>query len=137
MKKILLSLVVLALLGAGTGYYLWNKPHENMETRKVDTAVDATQFFQEFNTDETAANAKYLDKAVAVTGAVREVTKSDDGKEVKVILSTGSEFGVVCVLDPLSHHDRTDFAVGEKVTFKGLCSGLNFDIQLDRCVEMR
>jgi len=137
MKKVLLSLLVIALIGAGFGYYQWNKPHENMDTRKVDNAVEANAFLQEFTTDETAANAKYLDKAVAVTGIVREVDKSDDGKDIKVILSADSDFGVVCVLDPLSKHARTDFPAGEKVTFKGLCSGLNLDVQLDRCVEMR
>src|SRR5690606_39130579 len=109
MKRILYFLLALACLGGAIGYYLWNKPHENMQTAQADMAIDAATLFNEFNTDEAAANAKYLDKTVAVSGKVKETTKTDDGT-VKVSLDTGSEFGVLCELDPLSQHPRTNFA---------------------------
>lgn len=135
MKKILLVLLALGLIGGAVGYYMWNKPHENMQKAKTDVAIDATQLFNEFSTDEAAANAKYLEKTIAVSGKVKEVTK-DEGT-VKISLETGNEFGVLCVLDELSAHPRTDFPVGETVTFKGKCDGVNFDVQLSRCVEVK
>jgi len=135
MKKILLVLLALALVGGSVGYYLWNKPHENIRSAKTDMAIDAAQLFQEYNVDETASNAKYLEKTIAVSGKVKEVTKEEGS--VKVALETGNEFGVLCVLDEFSSHPRTDFPVGETVTFKGKCSGLNFDVQIDRCVEVK
>lgn len=135
MKRLLFFLLAVALVGGGVGYYLWNKPQKNMITAKADMAIDATTLFNEFSNDETAANAKYLDKTVAVSGVVKETTQSDDGT-VKVSLDTGSEFGVLCELDPLSKHPRTSFTEGETVTFKGICTGLNFDVQLTRCVEV-
>ena len=135
MKKILLVLLGLGVIGAFVGYRMWNKPHQNMQSAKTDLAIDAGQLLKEFNTDENAANAKYLEKTIAVNGKVREVTK-DEGT-VKVVLETGEEFGVLCTLDELATHPRTDFPVGEAVTFKGKCSGLNFDVQLDRCVEVK
>ncbi|MCE7922351.1 MAG: hypothetical protein DYG98_04790 [Haliscomenobacteraceae bacterium CHB4] len=136
MKRILYFLLAIACLSGAIGYYLWNKPHENMQTAKADMTIDATALFNEFNTDEAAANAKYLDKTIAVAGKVKETTKADDGT-VKVSLDTGSDFGVLCELDPLSQHARTDFAAGETVTLKGICTGLNFDVQLTRCVETK
>jgi tRNA_anti-like len=136
MKRILSILLVLGLAGAGIGYYLWNKPHKDMKAAKADMAIEAAQIFNEYNTDENAANAKYLDKTVAVSGTVKEAVKSDDGT-VKVTLDTGQEFGVLCELDPLTQHPRSDFPPGEKATFKGTCSGFNFDVQLNRCVEVR
>lgn len=136
MKRILYFVLALACLGGAIGYYLWNKPHENMQTAKADMAIDAAVLFNEFETDEAAANAKYLDKTVAVSGKVKETTRTDDGT-VKVSLDTGSDFGVLCELDPLSQHPRTDFASGETVTFKGICTGFNFDVQLTRCVEAK
>ncbi len=136
MKRILYLLLALACAGGAIGYYLWNKPQKNMQTAKADMAIDAAALFNEFNTDEAAANAKYLDKTIAVSGKVKEATKTDDGT-VKVSLDTGSDFGVFCELDPLSQHPRTDFAAGETVTFKGICTGLNFDVQLTRCVEVK
>lgn len=136
MKRILYFLLALACIGGAVGYYLWNKPHENMQTAKADMAIDAAALFNEYSADETAANTKYLDKTIAVSGKVKETTKSDDGT-VKVSLDTGSDFGVLCELDPLSQHPRTEFATGETVTFKGNCTGLNFDVQLTRCVEVK
>lgn len=136
MKRIVYILLAIACAGGAIGYYLWNKPQKDMQAAKADMAIDAAALFNEFNTDETAANAKYLDKTVAVSGKVKEVTKTEDGT-VKASLDTGSEFGVFCELDPLSQHARTDFPVGETVTFKGICTGLNFDVQLTRCVEVK
>lgn len=136
MKKILIFLLAAGLIGAAVGYYLWNKPHENMEKAKADVAIEAAQLFKEYNADENAANAKYLDKTIAVSGKVKESTKGEDGT-IKVSLETGSDFGVVCEFDPLSKHPRTEFSPGEQVVLKGKCTGLNFDVQLTRCVEVR
>lgn len=135
MKRVLIFLLIAAVIGAAIGYSMWNKPHKNMEDAKADLAIEATALFNEFNTDEAAANAKYLDKTIAVTGTVKEASNADN--TVKVNLETGSDFGVLCEFDPLTKHSRTDFQPGEKVTLKGLCAGLNLDVQLSRCVEVK
>jgi hypothetical protein len=137
MKKVLIVIAVLAVIGAAYGYYLWNMPQENMMNKKADSSVSATQLFKDFSANEQAANAKYLGKAVAVTGVVKSVEKEETGGGVQVALETGDSFGVVCELDPLSKHPRMDFPVGGKVTFKGNCTGFNFDVQLTRCVELK
>jgi hypothetical protein len=135
-RRILIVILGLALIGAAIGYTLWNKPHENMESSKAEASVDATAFFKEYNADENAANAKYLGKTIAVTGKVKESAKSEGGPS-KITLETGDEFAIICELDALSQHARTDFPVGETVTFKGKCDGLNLDVQLSRCVEVK
>lgn len=135
MKQILLILAALLCIGAGFGYYMWNKPHQNMATAKTDVAIDAAALFAEYNADENACNTKYLDKVIAVSGKVKEVT-NDEGS-IKVSLDTGGDFGVRCELSSTATHARTTFNPGESVTFKGTCSGLNFDVQLNNCVEVR
>jgi hypothetical protein len=135
MKQILLILAALLLVGGGVGYYMWNKPHQDMATAKTDVVIDAAALFTEYNADENACNAKYLDKVIAVSGKVKEVT-NDEGS-VKVSLDTGGDFGVRCELSSTAPHVRTEFTPGERVTFKGTCSGLNFDVQLSNCVEVR
>jgi uncharacterized protein (UPF0333 family) len=135
-KRILLLVLGLALIGAAVGYFLWNKPHENMASSKAEATLEATALFSAYNADENAANSKYLGKTIAVSGKVKEVTKTEGGP-AKITLETGDEFAVICELDALSQHPRTDFPVGETVTFKGKCDGLNLDVQLSRCVEVR
>lgn len=135
MKKALLILLIALCAGGGVAYYLWNKPHENMNSAKADITIEAAQLFNDFNADQTAADAKYLDKTIAIRGTVKEVNKDEGG--VKVILETGNDFSVVCTLDGLSQHARTDFSVGEQVIMKGKCTGLNLDVQMERCVEVK
>ncbi|MEI6410686.1 MAG: hypothetical protein WCR52_14950 [Bacteroidota bacterium] len=135
MKKALIILLVAVCAGGGVAYYLWNKPHENMERAKADITIEAAQLFNDYNADQTAADAKYLDKTIAISGKVKEVSKEEGS--IKVILETGSDFSVVCTLDGLSQHPRTDFPVGEQVIMKGKCTGLNLDVQMERCVEVK
>lgn len=134
MKRILIALLALALIGGGVVYYMWNKPHQNMVTAKTDVTIEAEALFNAYNADEDACNAKYLDKVIAVSGTVKTVT-NDEGT-IKVGLDTGGDFGVRCELSTTSPHKRTDFTPGERVTFKGTCSGFNFDVQLSNCVAL-
>lgn len=128
-------MLAVGLIGAGVGYYMWNKPHQNMNTAKTDVRIDAAALFQEYNADETACNEKYLDKVIAVNGKVKEVTT--DEESTKISLETGDAFGVRCELSKTTTHPRTEFNPGEQVTFKGTCSGLNFDVLLSNCVEVK
>lgn len=136
LKKAILVLLVLGLIGLAVGYYMWNKPHEDISAAKPDLSISATELFVAFETDETAANAKYLDKLVEVAGTVAESGTNEDGS-ARVVLESGGMFGVACSLDPLAKHPRSAFPVGEKIRLKGKCSGYNLDVQIDRCVEIR
>ncbi len=135
MKKILLALLAIGLIGAAIGYYQWNKPKEDMAASKAEASITAPALLTEYNADENAANAKYLGKTIAVSGEVKETT-TEDGT-IKVMLNTGQDFGVYCTLDSLAKHPRTTFPVGENITLKGKCDGLNLDVQLSRCVEVK
>ncbi|MBL7806764.1 MAG: hypothetical protein JNN28_03060 [Saprospiraceae bacterium] len=135
-KRILMLVAGLALIGISIGIALWNKPHENMSEAKADVTLEAAALFKSYNTDEKAADAAYLGKTIAVSGIVKEVSKPE-GAPAKVTLDTGDDFSVICELDGLSQHTRTDFPVGEKVVFKGKCDGFNLDVQLSRCVEVK
>jgi hypothetical protein len=136
MKNVFKYGLLLALIGAGIGVYLWNKPFENMDSAKTDVELSASELFTAFADNEAQANEAYLDKVIAVTGKVREVTNSPEGI-TKVTLDSGDEmFGVICQLDELSDHQRTDFQPGESVTFKGKCTGMLMDVVLVRCVEV-
>ncbi|RMF02340.1 MAG: hypothetical protein D6772_03625 [Bacteroidetes bacterium] len=136
MNKLLKYGLLLALIGGGVGFYMWNKPHQNMQNASVDVNITAPQLFEAFSQDETTANAQYLDKVIQVSGTVKEVSQSPEGI-TKVTLDTGDDmFGVICQLDELSAHKRTDFRIGEEVSFKGKCTGMLMDVVLVRCVEV-
>ncbi|MCO6488524.1 MAG: hypothetical protein J5I98_08910 [Phaeodactylibacter sp.] len=134
MKKLLGTGLLLALVAGGIGYFMYNKPHQNMEKAQADVVLGAEELFTAFEANETEANQKYLDKVVKVSGLVKEVSTDEEGN-VSVTLESGSEmFGVICQMDNLTQHGKTDFKPGEQVTFKGICTGMLMDVVLVRCV---
>lgn len=136
LKKILIFLVAAGVIGAGVGYYLFNKKVPSMADQAATLTITAEKLYEEYNADETAANAKYGQKVITVTGKVQDASTLEDGTP-KVVLETGSDFGVSCEFDPNTKHSRTTFSPGEQITLKGECAGLNLDVQLARCVVVQ
>jgi hypothetical protein len=132
--KYIKYLLLLAAIGAAVGFYMYNKPHQNMERAAADVTMTAPELFQAFEEDELAANEAYLDKVVEVKGKVQDVSKDDEGL-TSLTLNSGSDmFGVICQFDELTDHSKTEFEVGEEVTVKGICTGKLMDVVLVRCV---
>lgn len=136
MKKIIPLVLLIAIIGGIVGYQMYNKPHEDMRSAKADLEVEATDLFSAYESDEAAANTKFLDKKIVVKGKVMKVETDEAGK-VGITLDAGGMLGgVVCKLDELTDHQRTEFAEGETIAFKGICTGMLMDVVLERCVEV-
>jgi hypothetical protein len=115
---------------------MYNKPHKNIGNSKVDFKMEAKQLFAAFEENESEANTKYLDKIIEVSGTVREVNTGEEDN-ISVILESENELsGVICQLDNLTTHKKTNFSPGEKVIFKGICTGMLMDVVMVRCVEV-
>lgn len=127
MKKILITIIVLSLIGGGIGYYMYNKPVASLEKKKADIEVSASQLIADYEADETAANEKYLGKVVQVSGTVAEVTEAPGKK--KINLDTGNPMSmIICELEDGTAPDAIQ--VGSTVTMKGMCSGYLSDVIL-------
>jgi len=127
-KKILLSLLLLVLVtGAGTWYYVFvysaNHHRSAAEEKTIDIA--ATQLVTEYQTNETASNAKYLNKALKIVGEVSEVKKDQEGKTTVTIKSNDAFANVFCTLQSPS---ATSPTVGSKICLKGFCTGFLSDV---------
>ncbi|MDX1940201.1 MAG: hypothetical protein SFU99_06585 [Saprospiraceae bacterium] len=132
-KFFLTAIAVLVIIGLATGIYMWNKPHINMQRASADLAVSASDLMAAFNEDESAANAKYRDKVVAVKGKVLE-TNTNGGVTI-VSMLTNDDFGAIsCELDQRSKQKRTEFSAGEEIVLKGICVGKTIDVVMVRCV---
>ena len=134
MKKYLIIAGFLILGAVIYGVYEFNRGHVSNADAKSDVTISANELLTAFQTGEDAANAKYNDKIVEVTGQVREVAKAD-GKTIVRLDAGDSMDGVTCELDADAKHKRTEFTTGDPVTFKCTCSGFLMDVVLVRCVE--
>jgi len=129
MRKILLLVLVLAVIGAGVAYRMWTAKPEIAASKAADVSVPATQLYKAFVADEAAAGARYNDKVVQVSGHVREIHK--EGGRTSVSLETGDPLGaVVCEFNADEAPELTN---SDTVAIKGFCAGYNLDVLLQRC----
>lgn len=135
MKKYLIGFSLLIVIGLLIVFKTYNKPHENMTNAKSEHSLSAADLFSAYQTNEEEANAKYLDKVVTVVGNVKETTE-ENGTVSVMLDSDDMMFGIRCQLDDLTTHKRKAFPVGEKISFKGKCTGSLMDVVLVRCVEI-
>lgn len=127
MKKVLIALGVLVLVGAGLAYYMYNKPVASLEHHKADLSVTADQLIRDYESDEKTADEKYLGKVVEVSGKVADITQ-EEGKH-KVSLETSNPISaIICELE--EHLKTEELKVGEQIKMKGKCSGYLNDVIL-------
>jgi tRNA_anti-like len=136
-KTILVGILIAALGGAAFGYYMWNKPHRSVQNAggvKVTAADLLSQYIQ----DSAAANKKYTEKVVEVSGDVVEATPNQQNQPVIKLKTTQDGAFINCTFE-----EKTVTAnPGAKITVKGICSGysggdaemgLPGDVVLVRC----
>ncbi|MES2701460.1 MAG: hypothetical protein V4649_02420 [Bacteroidota bacterium] len=117
-KKILLAILILGAISAAIGVYQWNKPHEKVEDMK-GVAVTAVTLSKEYTENEQAADNKYLNKAIEVSGTVSEVNTNQDGGLMVVLDSGDPMTGVQCTM----REKGASIAKGQNIKLKGKCSG--------------
>jgi len=133
-KYILLAIVVLFLVGVCVGLYMYFMPNKSAASQKADYTVLSSQLYNEFSTDENKANAKYLNKIIEIKGTVNNVTYSSAGDVTLSIADEGAMGGVLCTINFAELPKKKDFAKGEVITIKGICTGYLLDVVLNRCV---
>lgn len=133
MKKLIMAVLVLALIGVGTGIYMWNKPHEKVEDKK-GIAITAVELVGAFADDEVKANTQYLNQAIEVAGVIAEVETNQDGGSM-IVLDAGDPMAAVqCTM----RDKGAAYAKGDKVTIKGFCSGSGITgVSLTDCVAIK
>lgn len=132
-KIILLAVLVVGAIAAFYGYSEYTRGHKDLSNEKADVTLTAQELMSAFETDEAAANTKYLDKAISVTGTVKAIDKNEaGGYSVQLI---GSDMGnVSCEMDERHNADAEKLHTGDNVTMKGTCTGMLMDVILIRCV---
>lgn len=129
LKKILIIASVVALIGVCTGMYLWYKPHPKVEDAQ-GVVIDAKALALEYQADEKAADAKYLNKAIEVSGTIMEIEKNQDGGTMVVLQTHDPAAGVQCTM----REKGLNISKGH-IVIKGFCSGNGITgISLTDCV---
>ncbi len=135
--KIVLIIAIIGIIGGlATVYYVFNKPQRDIEGEIPAYTLSAQTLFDEYNSDEDAANLKYGNKVLQVSGNIIEIT--NDNFEVSITLNDDME-GINCSLDSLAiikeKSEINALKTGNNITLKGKCDGFDMimGVVLTRC----
>ena len=135
-KKILLTLIIIATIGASYVYYQFNKPHLDIATATPVSVLNAQDLFEEFDLNENEANKLYLGKIVQVSGVVYSVEVGAKGDLNVLLMGEDDMFGVACNFNK-DQINESEINKGDQVTIKGECAGMLSDVVLIRCVLVK
>ncbi|MBC8047173.1 MAG: hypothetical protein H7Y00_10285 [Fimbriimonadaceae bacterium] len=133
LKIILPILLVVIGIVAWYGYSEYNRGHEDVSKQKADITINAPDLTKAFSEDEDAANALYLDKAIAVSGTIKSVDKDESGNYTIQLAGESELSNVSCQMDERHNNEAANLHTGEKITVKGTCTGVLMDVVLIRC----
>ena len=132
-KRILFGwgILLLLLIAAAWGYYLYNKPRQSAANETANLAISADSLYSQYLGDEQACDKKFLGKVIEVTGKIAAIQHS--GQSEIWILSTSAPNGggINCQLFPGEKGQNPK--PGDKVTVKGKCTGFLMDVNLADC----
>jgi len=137
MKKIILSILVLALIGAaGTYYYafVYSKNRKFDMVNAEGTSIEAVALVKAFQENETEANKNYLDKVLVISGSVSATDQTQTGDRTLTLSSDDPFAGVMVTLDST---EASLVNMNDKVTVKGFCKGFLSDVVITSAVIVK
>jgi hypothetical protein len=137
---------VLALnLAVCCGYFGWvyvtmrlHHPRAAELAEEEVQAVPAAQLVRDYQADPAAADARYKDRLVEVTGIIDEVRR-DGPQSWRVVLRAEGGAGplsIECLFSDVDKDEADDLgqlAVGERMGVRGRCAGRPQRVQLRDC----
>ena len=137
LKAAAITGVISLLIGGGIGMYMFNMPHRDIQSAKIDYSLTSTQIVLEYLNDKAAANQKYLvadgdSKILKITGELSKISENFKGQKVVLIKSPPDKAGVSATFILETNNHLSDFQVGQSISVKGVIrSGAAYDEDLE------
>lgn len=117
--------------------YMFNKPHRNVQAADVFVVIQTKDLLNEFTSDASKANAKYLSddgnsKVLVVIGPVSSITTNQKNEKVIILKEPGANVGVSCTFTEQTNAHVNNIKVGDMAKIKGaITAGNSYDADLD------
>ncbi len=119
LKKTVIILCILILIGVSVAFYLWNKPHQDI-AHAVGIKTDAVTLYNVFITDSIAAKKKYIQQVIEVSGTINNISKNQQNQMVTLINTDTNGAFINCTLE----QESNTLQVGQSISIKGICTGI-------------
>ena len=136
-KNIIITCCLLILVGIAAAFYLWNKPHQDVANATALKTV-AVSLYKIFSTDSIAANKKFTQQVIKVSGTINRILKNQQNQTVVLIKTNTDGAYINCTIE----QDSNNLQAGQNVNIKGICNGIGQgdadlgikgDVYLTRC----
>jgi len=118
-KNILITVLLLTLLAACFGYYLYNKGPMDIKSSAADK-INATELYQLFITDSTRALKKYAGQVLQVKGIVNGISANQQKQKIILLRTTAAGAYINCTME----EDPGKINMNDEIEVKGICSGI-------------
>jgi hypothetical protein len=120
---------ILVALAAIAGFLVWkfyiNKPVENVSNIKpAFSTIDYKALVTEINASDSVANAKYMDKVIAVKGIIKAMQLGDSASSV-TIGEPENDIEIVCQIDVRNNTTAKNLKDGDSTVIKGKVTGID------------
>ena len=127
-----IGILLIVLSAFAWAYHLYVKPHQSAAGETADFTIEADSLYSQYQSNEHAADQKYLGKVIEVSGKLSDI--QHNGKaEVWILSPQGTGGGINCQLFAGIKSDPEPKS-GDIVTVKGRCTGYLMDVNLVDCV---
>lgn len=130
-KILIVSLLVL-VIGAGTGIYMFQKAPTDVAKMHAHILIEAEDLLIAFQQNEQEANAIYTGKVIVVSGTIQSLQISANNLNV-VLAGDDSFYGINCSFKSDQLNILEGLNEGAIVKVKGLCKGYLDDVMLTQC----
>ena len=118
LKYILGFIVIVVVAGAGFAWWVYHKPHRNINN-EVAVKVPVNTLLDAFKQNEKKASSQYNDKVLELSGIVKEASKNEAGNWV-VNIENDMHTGSITVAFSALQDAVQPF---DSIAYKGICAG--------------
>jgi hypothetical protein len=134
--KILIGLIIVGVLGFIAVYvFVYNKPHPDYEKEKTDISIPARELYTAFKENDSIANSKYTGKVLEVIGSLSKTETPEEDLTIAIIVVEQGMYGDQGVrFTMLPEHSKNimNYQPGQTITLKGLCTGFNSNVVIEK-----
>ena len=146
-KIVLLTLIPVLAAGAWQGWHEYNRTNKDLSKVKADVRITVTEIINEYESNDSTADEKYLGKIIELSGNVKKVEEDGYGNYTIVLGETENSSSVRCTMDTAYRMDAAHVPEGSSVTLRGACTGykknellgvlLGSDVEINRAVVIK
>jgi hypothetical protein len=126
-QYILLAFIIIGATAGIYGYKEYNRTAKDIALVTPAFTITSNAIINDFATNDSIANIKYLGKTIALSGSLKSIDKDENGFFTVVLGDTSSTTSVRCSMDSSHNKEASSLKEGTQINIKGICTGYNKD----------